>query len=122
MLTYFDGAIAERFENATLEEQAAEVAEHLEWFKKWGSRVRSGHELAWPRPMAAIRSGEAPVMLDGPYLETKEILGGVLILEADSLETAATIANEWPSLQHAGALVEVVPLHQRSSGVLSRQR
>lgn len=113
MLTYFDRGVAERFESSTAEEQEAEIARHMEWFQKWGGRVRQGYELAWPRPMAAIRSGDEPLMVDGPYLETTEILGGVLILEADSLEHATSLANEWPSLRHPGCLVEVVPLHQR---------
>ena len=113
MFTYFNREIAEQFEAATEEERHADVQLHLDWFATHGARLRGGHELAWPRRTAAIRSGEKLVVVDGPYLETKEILGGVIIVEADSLDHATAIAAEWPSLSKPGALVEVVPPHER---------
>jgi hypothetical protein len=36
-------------------------------------------------------TGEEPVLVDGPYLETKEHLGGFWIIEADDLDAA----REW---------------------------
>lgn len=113
MFTYFNREIAEDFESSTAEERQADVQSHLDWFATHGARVRAGHELAWPRQTAAIRSGHKPVIVDGPYLETKEILGGVIIIEANSLDHATSIASEWPSLAKPGALVEVVPPHER---------
>ena len=115
MFTYFNEGIASRWEELSTEDQAAEIQAHLDWFNKHGERIRGGHELAWPRTTAAIRGGSEPVIVDGPYLETKEILGGVIVLEAKTLDDAVAIAREWPSLEHDGALVEVVPRHQRDS-------
>ncbi len=38
--------------------------------------------------------GETPVMTDGPYLETKEIIGGFWVIEAPDLDVALKLAAE----------------------------
>ena len=42
-----------------------------------------------------IRNGRTSVV-DGPFAETKEILGGFNLIEADSMEEAVRIAGEFP--------------------------
>lgn len=39
-------------------------------------------------------TGEAPVMTDGPYLETKEAIGGFWVIEAPDLDVALKLAAE----------------------------
>lgn len=46
-------------------------------------------------------------LVDGPYAETKEIIGGYMIVEADSLEQAVVIAQESPGVGAPGSSVEV---------------
>jgi len=36
--------------------------------------------------------GETPVMTDGPYLETKEVIGGFWVIEAPDLDVALALA------------------------------
>jgi hypothetical protein len=38
--------------------------------------------------------GETPVMSDGPYLETKEVIGGFWVIEAPDLDVALRLAAE----------------------------
>jgi hypothetical protein len=38
--------------------------------------------------------GPAPVMTDGPYLETKEVIGGFWIIDAPDLDVALKLAAE----------------------------
>ncbi|MGC0143923.1 YciI family protein [Pseudactinotalea sp. Z1732] len=38
--------------------------------------------------------GESPVILDGPYLETKECIGGFWVIEAPDLDVALKLAAE----------------------------
>ncbi|HET9517164.1 MAG TPA: YciI family protein [Actinoplanes sp.] len=38
--------------------------------------------------------GETPMLTDGPYLETKEVLGGFWIIEAPDLDVALKLAAE----------------------------
>jgi hypothetical protein len=46
---------------------------------------------------------------DGPYAESKEVLGGYIIVSADSLDHAAVIAQGCPGLE-TGCVVEVRPI------------
>lgn len=49
-----------------------------------------------------------------PYVETKEILGGFVIIEAADMDEAVAIASEWPSLSsQPNATVQVQPAFQR---------
>jgi hypothetical protein len=38
--------------------------------------------------------GESPVMTDGPYLETKEVIGGFWVIDAADLDVALRLAAE----------------------------
>lgn len=44
---------------------------------------------------------------DGPFAETKEVIGGFMIITAGSLEEAVRIARECPGVMSAGSSVEV---------------
>ncbi len=38
--------------------------------------------------------GDAPVMSDGPYLETEEVIGGFWVIDAPDLDMALTLAAD----------------------------
>lgn len=50
------------------------------------------------------------LITDGPFVEIKERLGSLLIIRADSIDEAITLAHGCPSLD-AGGSVEVRPLY-----------
>jgi hypothetical protein len=50
-------------------------------------------------------SGEAPVVTDGPYGETKELFGGYFLLDVSSKEEAVEWAKRVPSVK--GSKIEV---------------
>ena len=52
--------------------------------------------------------GRAPVT-DGPFMETKEHLGGFHLIEVADVEEAAAVAARFPTLP-AGGTIEVRPL------------
>jgi hypothetical protein len=56
----------------------------------------------------AQEEGEIRIM-DGPYAETKEFLGGFEIVDCRNLDEAITIAKRFPALR-AGSRMEVRPL------------
>lgn len=75
---------------------------------------REGRHLATAKlePVAAgvtVRHDGATPVVDGPFLETKEHLGGYHLIECDSLEEATAIAARFPTLPLGGA-IEVRPL------------
>jgi hypothetical protein len=49
---------------------------------------------------------------DGPFVESKEAVGGYVIVLAADLDEAAAIAEEWPLLDY-DATVEVRPLRKQ---------
>lgn len=97
----------------TPEEQQADAERHMAWFAKHRDHIVGGEELDEPRTVKTLRrgrQGEGIVVTDGPYVEAKEILGGFVILEADSMEQALAIASEWPSLSsQSSATVQLQP-------------
>lgn len=48
---------------------------------------------------------------DGPFAETKEIVGGFMIIAADSLQEAIEVARECPGVVMPGSSVEVREIH-----------
>src|SRR5258708_5308932 len=51
-----------------------------------------------------VRGGQ---VVEGPFIETKEAVGGVFIVEAASLEEAIAIARDSPTLTLQNGFVEV---------------
>jgi len=78
---------------------------------------RRGHYLtsqALQSPDAAVtvRVRDAKVSTtDGPFIETKEHLGGFILIEADDLNQAIRLATDIP-LVRRGAAVEVRPIYE----------
>jgi hypothetical protein len=99
------------------EEQAADADRHIAWFRKWREHVNGGEELDLPRTVKTLRpgrQGEGVVVTDGPYVETKELLGGFVIFDAADMDEAVAIASEWPSLStQPNATVQVQPIYPR---------
>jgi len=57
--------------------------------------------------------GERPAFTDGPYLETKEHLGGFWVIEADDLDVALALAAD--GSKACRGVVEVRPFHTEES-------
>ena len=58
-----------------------------------------------------LRGATGSTVTDGPFAETKEVVGGYVIVAADNLARAAEIARGCPGLAN-GAIVEVRPIEQ----------
>ncbi len=87
------------------------------WYERWqptGKIVDGGAELQGRDTAKTVRAGAGgkPVITDGPYLELKEVIGGVILLECDDIDEAARIASTWP-LAAGMSAVEVRPVMSR---------
>lgn len=51
-----------------------------------------------------LRPGPNPLSTDGPFLESKEAIGGYFLIEADNVDEAAKVAAGCPHLQHGGSV------------------
>jgi hypothetical protein len=117
MFTFVHPDDAASYYRLTPEEQQADIERHLAWFRKHGEHIAGGEELDEPATVKALRpgrQGEGVVVTDGPYIETKEILGGFIILETETAEEALAIAREWPALERwPNATVHLQPVFVR---------
>ncbi|HYN95697.1 MAG TPA: YciI family protein [Pilimelia sp.] len=87
------------------------------WFERWqpAGKIADGGAELQPRDTAkTVRAGATgqPVITDGPYLELKEVIGAVVILECDDIDEAVRIAATWP-LAAGMSAVEVRPVASR---------
>jgi hypothetical protein len=61
-----------------------------------------------------VRNGEGRTLLtDGPFIDTKEFLAGIIVVEADNLDAALEIAQELQDTRTSGA-IEVRPILEAS--------
>jgi hypothetical protein len=75
---------------------------------------KSGHLIA-TEPLQSsrtsatvrVRNGAASV-LDGPYPDTKEQLGGYFVIEARDLREAVELASRWPSARLGSIVVRPI--------------
>jgi hypothetical protein len=90
---------------------ATPTAESFPWLDDLQARGRwiTGDQLAPPRRARSVRvrDGKA-IVTDGPFIESKEAVGGFDIIECGSLEEAVEIAAEHP-VARTGT-IEVRPL------------
>lgn len=92
---------------------AMKVYEH---FSSWLKSVRdSGYTVVSHKlrdqsgARLSVRGGQ---VVEGPFMETKEAVGGIVIVEAGTLEEAITIARRCPALELQNGYVEVRVLEE----------
>ena len=72
--------------------------------------VVGGAELERTGTATTVRARNGDrLIIDGPYAEAKEALGGYYILECDSIDDACRLAAEIPAAEHGA--IEVRPVH-----------
>jgi hypothetical protein len=75
--------------------------------------VSPGLQLGDPETATTVRvQGGKTLTTDGPFVETKEALGGYLVFEADDLDAAIELASRIPAARLGGA-IEVRPIVER---------
>ena len=118
LMTYVGERGVDDWERMSSEQRQAYVDEHVAWFRKYGERIAGGEELGSPRAARTIRRAGGKVSVkDGPYVESKELLGGFVIVDVDDQAEAEDMAREWPSLGTYGNFVEIWPIGSSQSQV-----
>ncbi len=74
--------------------------------------LTSGPPLGLPQNAITVRVEQGTTLTDkGPYVGTKEAVGGYCVLEADDLDAAIELAARIPAARHGGA-IEVRPVEK----------
>jgi hypothetical protein len=72
--------------------------------------VTPGLQLQSPENATTVRVADGRTLTtDGPFVETKEAIGGYLLFEADDLDAAIELASRIPAARLGGA-IEVRPI------------
>ncbi|MFI5907651.1 YciI family protein [Dactylosporangium sp. NPDC051541] len=96
----------QRWDAETAEERAAKDAGHRAFAAAAGPALLTGQELEPSATATTLR----PTPTDGPFLETKEALGGFYVIEAADLDAALALAALLPELRSGHCGVEVRPI------------
>jgi hypothetical protein len=96
MLVYTDNTLMEAIPEGQYDTMMRGCFEHADELRADGKLLGS-QQLEPPATARTIRTRNGRTsIVDGPFAETKEMLAGFNILEADSFEDAVRIASEFP--------------------------
>jgi hypothetical protein len=96
-------------DSVTEEQKQAWYKEIYAWYEKWGGTPQlpdGGQQL---QPPATAKTIRASGVTDGPFIETKEAIGGYSVLETDTIDEAVEIARTWPGVAEGWTTIEVRP-------------
>lgn len=85
---------------------ASELA--MKWFADHADKIRGRSKLLPANTATTVRldSGSEPVVIDGPFVEGKEVVSGYAEVEVADLDEALRMVSTWPGCP----VVEIRPL------------
>lgn len=96
---------------ATFQDYSPERFQKLiEAFDAWSARLAregrllGGHKLTDNAGRVLTKPGPKLLAKDGPYVETKEVMGGYYLIKADSYEHAVQLCQEHPTFLYGGSV------------------
>jgi hypothetical protein len=96
LLVYNDDTLLDALPEGEFDTRMRGCFEHADALRESGCLLQSQQlESARKARSVRVRDGRTRVV-DGPFAETKEVLAGFNLIEADSLEDAVRIAAEFP--------------------------
>ena len=112
-LAYYDEAKMGAMPKADLQAMVSKCPAYDKELKNTG-RLLFSASLGEPAETVCIRPKTGkPTITDGPFTETKEMIGGFFMIEADNIEEAKRIASHHPAAhlgEQAGWGIEVRPV------------
>lgn len=90
----------------------ANAARHQAFIAAAGPAILGANELEPTERAVSVRAGSSgkASVTDGPFLETKEIVGGYYLLDAPDLDEAIRLASQIPEATGTHGGVEIRPI------------
>jgi hypothetical protein len=108
LLVYTDPELMETLPQAEFDRLMHGCITHADDLRATGC-LRDAQQLEAPATARTVRMRDGMSRItDGPFAETKEVLAGFNMIEADSLDEAVRIAHEWPWINYGS--IEVRPV------------
>jgi hypothetical protein len=97
------------YEELSHDEIRQVISQNNAWIEKLTTqgKAKPGHALQ--RNGATVSGKNGCIVLDGPFAESKEAIGGYLLLNVQTVEEAIAIAKSSPNLAY-GTSIEVRPV------------
>ena len=87
-----------------------------------GGHFLGGEALDSARNAVTLRMKDGEVQVtDGPYVETKETLGGILLLEARDLNHAIALMSKHPALRVWLTTFEIRPANEEMNSLVAER-
>ena len=93
-----------RWKTLSPEEMQRVVAKYMAWGDSMRSKGGVVNKLADDAGRVLRSSAGKPRVTDGPYSETKEVLGGYFQIEAASYDEAVKLAMTCPHMEYGGTV------------------
>ena len=78
-----------------------EIKQVIQRYTQWKEKVRgSGQKLYDGEGRVVVRKDGGVSVTDGPYVESKEVLGGYFLLEAQDYDTVSKLVEDCPHLDY----------------------
>ncbi|MFD2083508.1 Uncharacterized conserved protein [Actinopolymorpha cephalotaxi] len=105
----------QKWDALTAEEVQDYMGAHGEFAAAAGAGLLGGNELESTSAATSLRNDANGRLMvtDGPFVETKEVLGGYYLLEAADLDEAIKLASRLPEVQTRHGGVEIRPVRVR---------
>ena len=96
----------------TPEQGAVKEAAHRAFSEAAGDAVIEGRQLGATSTFRTLRgkSSDRPLVTDGPFAETKEVVGGYYVLRVADLDAATALASMLPELDEPRGAIEICPI------------
>ena len=100
------------FEEMSPEEMQAIITKYSAWKEEMDrtGKMVAGKKLQDGVGRVLRRQGGQPTISDGPYTESKEVIGGLFEIVADDYEQAVEIALQCPHLEYGTVEVREIEL------------
>src|SRR5690348_2441622 len=107
LLVYIDPPLLAQAPPEQFDTEMRQCLQHADELARQGTLL-GFQQLQNPETARSVRvRGGKTRIVDGPFAETKEVLAGFNLIDADSLEDAVRIAQEFPWTQYG--CIEVRP-------------
>ena len=108
LLVYNDSSLLDQMPARQFDSEMRDCLSHADELRERG-RLLDSQQLEAPSTARTVRIRNGRQMIvDGPYAEAKEVLGGFNLIEADSMEEAVRMAAEFPWVRTGS--IEVRPV------------
>lgn len=95
------------------QDRQAAFGKYMDWSRRARENGFSVGSNKLTDDAGKVVRGAKPAATDGPYSETKEVLGGYYLIEAANYDAAVRLSLDHPHLQYGGTIevrqVEVLP-------------